>query len=88
MSLFPIFMPDKKIVATTTYTSTALINSTASVYTFSDQGIGTAFTGRKICVGIYAEAQAHQVTALTVGGIAGTKILGKVYHFDWDSLKR
>ena len=78
MSLFPIFMPDKKIVATTTYTSTALINSTASVYTFSDQGIGTAFTGRKICVGIYAEAQAHQVTALTVGGIAGTKILGKV----------
>jgi hypothetical protein len=78
MSLFPIFMPDKKIVATTTYTSTALINSTATVYTFSDQGIGTAFTGRKICVGIYAEAQAHQVTALTVGGIAGTKILGKV----------
>jgi len=78
MSFLPIISPYKLIIATTTYVSTAVINSTATVYTFSDQGIGTAFTGRKICVGIYTEAQGHLVTAVTVGGTAGTKLIAKV----------
>ena len=78
MSLFPIYSPASASVAVTTYVSTAVSDGFATAHTFSGQGIGTAFTGRKICVAAACGAQAQIISSLTVAGISGSKLVEKV----------
>lgn len=59
------------------YLQTALNTTDASTYTFSNQNIGTEFSGRIVLVGVstvLTTTAASSITSVTVNGIAATQL--------------
>ena len=57
---------------TIAFVDSATSSSTATTYTFSSMGIGTASSGREILVGVSGSGTDVTLNSVTVGGVAGT----------------
>ena len=57
---------------TIAFVDSATSSSTATTYTFSSMGIGTASSGREILVGVSGAGADVTLNSVTVGGVAGT----------------
>ena len=57
---------------TIAFADSATSSSTATTYTFSSMGIGTASSGREILVGVSGAGTDVTLNSVTVGGVAGT----------------
>lgn len=55
-----------------TFQQTAVSTSNLTTYTFSNQNIGTAFTGRIVVVGV--ASQGASISSITIGGNSATEI--------------
>jgi hypothetical protein len=55
-----------------TYQQNAVATNNAASYTFSNQNIGTAFTGRIVVVGV--ASQGANISSITIGGNSATEI--------------
>ncbi len=77
-----LLMPQYKVApavvpATVSYTAQAVITTnSASPYTHSSQAIGTADASRQVVVGVNCQDSGVTVSALTVGGVSASQIIG------------
>lgn len=64
-----------------TFTASAQDVANASTYTFASQALGTAYTDRKIIVGIGARGGSdYTPSSVTVGGVAATQVASVVQN--------
>lgn len=71
---FPFFVKSRA-ARSVSFTANAIQDTVLTTFTFASQAIGTAFTGRRVVVGVGAiSAASRTISSVTIGGIAATPI--------------